>query len=166
MDNILNRLNDKITSHVLPETQGRFRNNQNTMNMVFSLRQIQEKCAEQNLEMYAFDTVSRERLWLVLNRFGCTEKVINLIKALHNGMQAKVVQYSEASHSHKWSKARMRSRSNIIFIAPYRYTRCCLQKFEGRDLHTDQTRCRLIQCFTFLVKNSHHHTSVQRDAFC
>ena len=45
----------------------------------------------------AFDTVSREELWLVLRRFGCTEKVINLIKALHNGMQAKVVQGSEAS---------------------------------------------------------------------
>ena len=102
---ILNRLNDKITPHVLPETQCGFRNNRSTMDMVFSLRQIQEKCTEQNLELYAvfidftkaFDTVSREGLWLVLKRFGCTEKVINLIKALHDGMQAKVVQGSETS---------------------------------------------------------------------
>ena len=103
---ILNRLNDKVTPRVLPETQCGFRNNRSTMDMVFSLRQIQEKCTEQNLEMYAvfidftkaFDTVSREGLWLVLKRFGCTEKVINLIKALHNGMQAKVVQGSEVSN--------------------------------------------------------------------
>ena len=43
----LNRLNDKITPHVLPETQCGFRNNRSTMDMVFSLRQIQEKCTEQ-----------------------------------------------------------------------------------------------------------------------
>ena len=34
---------------------------------------------------------------MVLRRFGCTEKVINLIKALHNQMQAKVAQGSKAS---------------------------------------------------------------------
>ena len=44
-----------------------------------------------------FDTVSTKGLWLVLKRFGCTEKDINLIKALHIEMQVKVVQESEAS---------------------------------------------------------------------
>ena len=101
---ILSRLNDKITPHV-PETQCGFRNNQSTMDMVFSLRQIQEKCTKPNLETYAvfidftkaFDTVSRERLWLVLRRFECTEKIINLLKAIHNGIQSKVVSGGEAS---------------------------------------------------------------------
>ena len=58
------------------------------MDMVFSLRQIQEKCTEQNMPMYAvfidftkaFDTVSREGLWCVLKKYGVTDKVINLIK--------------------------------------------------------------------------------------
>ena len=48
---ILNKLNDKITPHILPETQCGFRNNRSTMDMVFSLRQIKEKCTEQSLEM-------------------------------------------------------------------------------------------------------------------
>ena len=60
---------------------------------------ISGRSKKQNLKMYAvfidftkiFDTVSREGLWLVLRRFECTEKVINLIMALHSGMQAKVV---------------------------------------------------------------------------
>ena len=74
--------------------------------MVFSLRQIQEKCTEQNLELYAvfiafteaFDTVLREGLRSVLKKFSFTEKVINLIKALHVGMQAKVVQGRDTSN--------------------------------------------------------------------
>ena len=45
----------------------------------------------------AFDTVSREGLWSVLKKFWCTNKVINLVKALHDGMQAKVVQGRDVS---------------------------------------------------------------------
>ena len=59
--------------------------------MVFCLRQIQEKCTEQNTPLYvvfvdfskAFETVSIVGLWQVLLKFGCTE-------ALHTGMQANV----------------------------------------------------------------------------
>ena len=102
---ILNRINEKISPKMLPETQCGFRSNRSTIDMVFSLRQIQEKCTEQNMEMYvvfidftkAFDTVSRDGLWCVLRRFGCTTKVINLIRALHDGMEAKVVQGKDVS---------------------------------------------------------------------
>jgi len=102
---ILNRINKKLTPNILPETQCGFRNNRSTIDMVFSLRQIQEKCLEQNMELYAvfidftkaFDTVSRDGLWSVLRKFGCTEKVINMIKALHEGMNAKVVQGKDNS---------------------------------------------------------------------
>ena len=76
---ILNRL-DKICSQILPETQCGFRSNRSTIDIVFSLRQIQEKCTEQNMELYtvfidftkAFDTVSREGLWSVLRKIGLT----------------------------------------------------------------------------------------------
>ena len=103
---ILNRISEKITPNILPETQCGFRSSRSTIDMVFSLRQIQEKCTEQNRELYAvfidftkaFDTVSREGLWSVLKKFGFTEKVTNLIKALHTGMQAKVVQGRDTSN--------------------------------------------------------------------
>ena len=45
----------------------------------------------------AFDTVPREGLWCVLRKLGCTDKVINLIQALHDGMEAKKVQGKDAS---------------------------------------------------------------------
>ena len=46
----------------------------------------------------AFDTVSREALWIVLQKYGCTDKIINLIKSFHNGMQA------QGSHENDTSK--------------------------------------------------------------
>ena len=103
---ILNKINVNLTPGILPETQCGFRNSRSTIDMIFSFRQIQEKCAEQNMELYAvfidftkaFDTVSRNGLWRVLKKFGLTEKVTNLIEALHAGMQAKVVQGRDASN--------------------------------------------------------------------
>ena len=102
---LLNRVNQMISPVVLPETQCGFREGRSTMDMVFSLRQVQDKCQEQNMPLYAvfidftkaFDTVSREGLWIVLRKFGCTQKVINIIRSLHDGMQAQVVQAQVAS---------------------------------------------------------------------
>ena len=67
---LLNRLNSQITPQALPETQCGFLSGRSTMDMMFSLRQVQEKCLEQNMSLYAvfinfskaFDTVS----WLQL----------------------------------------------------------------------------------------------------
>ena len=67
---ILNRIEEKMCTLILPETQCGFRRNRSTIDMVFSLRKIQDKCTEQNMELYAvfidfnkaFATVSRERL--------------------------------------------------------------------------------------------------------
>jgi len=66
--------------------------------MIFSLRQIQEKCIEQNIPLYmifvdftkAFNTVNRSTLWMVLKKLGCTNQFTNLIAALHTGMKAFV----------------------------------------------------------------------------
>ena len=34
----------------------------------------------------AFDTISRQGLWQVLKKYGCTEMFVNVIEALHTGM--------------------------------------------------------------------------------
>ena len=44
---LLNRhRNSQITPQALPETQCGFRSGRSTMDMIFSLRQVQEKCLE------------------------------------------------------------------------------------------------------------------------
>ena len=45
----------------------------------------------------AFDTVSREALWIVLQKYGCIDKIINLIKYFHNGMQVQVSHENDTS---------------------------------------------------------------------
>ena len=94
----LDRLNTHITPNVVSESQCGFRPNRGTTDMVFSLRQLQEKCIEQNLDLYhcfidlskAFDTVNREALWVVLGKCGCPPKFVSMIKSLHNDMKARV----------------------------------------------------------------------------
>ena len=66
--------------------------------MIFTARQLQEKCQEQNVDLYmtfvdlskTFDTVSREGLWKIMAKFGCPAKFIAMVRQFHDGMLARV----------------------------------------------------------------------------
>ena len=66
--------------------------------MTFFLRQVQKKCLEKSMPLYAvftdfskaINTVSREELWQVLRKFAYPEQFINLTASLYNGRQAYV----------------------------------------------------------------------------
>ena len=66
--------------------------------MIFSLRQLQEKCREQNQPLYlafidltkAFDLVSRDGLFKMLPIIGCPPKLLSLIRSFHEGMLSTV----------------------------------------------------------------------------
>ena len=95
---ILDRLVCTIVNRNLPELQCGFCASHSTVDMIFSARQLQEKCKEQNLPLYqcfidlskAFDTVNRSTLWKILLKLGCPERFVGLICSLHNGMKARV----------------------------------------------------------------------------
>ena len=88
---LLNRLSTHITPEVVPETQCVFRGNRSTVDMIFCLRQLNEKCIEQDRPLYmvfvdfskAFDTVGRTELRQLLRKYGCPEKFTTMIEALH-----------------------------------------------------------------------------------
>ena len=72
---LLNRLNVHLDKHgLIPESQCGFRKDKRTIDMIFTARQLQEKCKEQNVDLYmtfvdltkAFDTVSRDGLWKII----------------------------------------------------------------------------------------------------
>ena len=75
--------------------------------MIFTARQLQEKCQEQNVDLYmtfidltkAFDTVSREGLWKIMAKFGCPDKFIAMVRWFHDGMLARVQNDGEFSDS-------------------------------------------------------------------
>ena len=96
---LLNRLNEYLKrSGLLQESQCIFRKNRGTIDMIFTARQLQEKCQEQNVDLYMtfvdltkpFGTVSREGLWKIMAKFGCPAKFIAMVRQFHDGMLARV----------------------------------------------------------------------------
>ena len=95
---LFSRLLKTVADNVIPEAQCGFRPNRGTNYMIFAARQLQKKCSEQHRDLYtvlidltkAFDMVSRSHLWLLLRKFGCTEKFMKILKSLHEGMLGKV----------------------------------------------------------------------------
>lgn len=95
---LLNRMNNTVCPEVIPESQSGFRAGRGTVDMIFSARQLVEKCKEQRMPLYqvfvdltkAFDTVNREALWKVLGKFGCTSAFVDKMKQLHRSMKARV----------------------------------------------------------------------------
>ncbi len=96
---LLNRLTDHLEQGLLPETQCGFRKERGTVDMIFAVRQLQEKCQEQNRELYtifvdltkASDTVSRKGLWRIMSKFGCPDRFILMVRQFHNGMTARIL---------------------------------------------------------------------------
>ena len=102
---LLNRLLEHLEQGHLPESQCGFRAGRGTTDMIFAARQLQEKCIEQYRDLYttfvdltkAFDTVSREGLWRIMEKFGCPRKFIAIVRQFHDGMTAKVLDNGEPS---------------------------------------------------------------------
>ena len=100
---LLNRLH-KLAERVYPESQCGFRSERSTIDMIFSLRQLQEKCREQRKPLYiafidltkAFDLVSRDGLFKILHKIGCPPKLLSMIQSFHTDMKG-TVQFNGAS---------------------------------------------------------------------
>ena len=77
---ILIRLQKKLAERIYPESQCGFRAELSTIDMVFSLRQLQEYIAFIDLTK-AFDLVSRDGLFKVLPKIGCPPKLQSMIES-------------------------------------------------------------------------------------
>nr|VZI31776.1 unnamed protein product [Spirometra erinaceieuropaei] len=104
---LLNRLNNHLEQGLLPESQCGFRRHRGTMDMIFAARQLQEKCQEMRTHLYstfvdltkAFDTVNREGLWKIMQKFGCPERFTQMVRQLHDGMMARVTDNGAVSEA-------------------------------------------------------------------
>ena len=83
----------------LPESQCGFR-----ADMVFSLRQLQEKCKEQDMPLFivfidltkVFDLVSRDDLFKGLQKIGCPPRLQSMIESFHTNIKG-IVQFNSSS---------------------------------------------------------------------
>ncbi|VDL93378.1 unnamed protein product [Schistocephalus solidus] len=102
---LLNRLNGHLEQGLLPESQCGFRRHRRTTDMIFAARQLQERCQGMRTRLYttfvdltkAFDTVNRDGLWKVMQKFGCPEWFTHMVRQLHDGMTARVTDNGTAS---------------------------------------------------------------------
>ena len=101
---ILMRL-QKLAERIYPESQCGFRAGRATIDMIFSLRQLQEKCREQHMPLYiafidltkAFDLVSRDGLFKVLPKTGCPPKLQSMIESFHTDTKGTVQLFNGSS---------------------------------------------------------------------
>ena len=84
----------QLAERVYLESQCGFRSGQSTVDMIFSVRQLQEKCREQNKSLSIsfidltkdFDLVSKGGLFTFLTNIGCPPKLKSIIESFHNNM--------------------------------------------------------------------------------
>ena len=96
-----------LAEDVYPESQCGFRRDRSTIDMIFTLSILKEKCREQHQPLYmafidltkAFDLVSREELYTVLQKIGTPPKMLAAIRAFHDGMQGTVQFHGSLSES-------------------------------------------------------------------
>ena len=102
---LLNRLNVHLDQKgLISESQCGFMKDRGTIDMIFTACQFQEKCQEQNVDLYmtfvdltkALDTVSRDGLWKII-KIGYPPRFIAMVRQLHDGMQARVQNDGEFS---------------------------------------------------------------------
>ena len=94
---ILQRL-QILADRIYPESQCGFCSKRSTIDMIFSLCQLQEKCREQNQPLYlafidptkAFHLVSRDGLFKMLPLIGCPPKLLSIVRSFHDGMMSTV----------------------------------------------------------------------------
>ena len=88
-----------LADGVHPESQcGFIRSGRSTINMIFSVRQLQEKCKEQQQPLYlasidltkAFDLVSCSGLFKLLQRIDCLPTLLSIITSFHTTMLSTV----------------------------------------------------------------------------
>ena len=94
---VQNRL-QAIADRILPESQCGLRRQRSCIDMIFSVRQLQEKILENKTQDFfvfvdlkkAYDSMLRDGLWLVLACLGVPPKLVNVILAFHEDMSAQI----------------------------------------------------------------------------
>ena len=95
---VLRRL-QVLAEQVYSESQCGFRANRSTVDMIFSHKQLQEKCREQRQPLFiafidltkAFDLVSRDGLFKTLPKIGCPPRLLSIIRSFLEDMKGTVV---------------------------------------------------------------------------
>ena len=110
--------------------------------MIFTARQLREKCQEQNVDLYmtfvdltrAFDTVSRDGLRKIMATFGCLPRFIAMVRQFHDGMQARVQNNGEFSEPFEVTNG---VKQGCVIITPTLFSMMCFTMLMDAFLDSD-----------------------------
>lgn len=158
-----------IAEDQLPETQCGFRANRGTTDMVFVLRQIQEKCQEQNKALYvtfvdltkAFDTVSRQGLWKIMEKLGCSPKFLTMIIQLHED------QLGQVRHSNDFLQpfpiANGVKQGCVLAVHHFSYLGCVISPDAKIDKEVDNRLAKANSAFSRLYRHVWNNNNLKKD---
>ena len=151
---ILIRL-QKLAERIYPESQCGFRAERSTIDMIFSLRQLQEKCREHHMPLYiafidltkAFDLVSRDGLFKVLPKIGCPPKLQSMIESFqrHKGNNAVQWQLLGVIRNPPRCQTRLHPCSNALWDLLWHVAKTCIRHNNRRNLPTYPIRWQALQ---------------------
>ena len=95
---IIQRRLQVLVEDVVADSQCGFRSGHGCADMVFCVRQLVEKAIEHNTKVFllfvdlrkAYDLVPQSAMWLVLQKYGVPTVVVDLVRGLHENMEATV----------------------------------------------------------------------------
>ncbi|BHF72560.1 hypothetical protein SprV_0401562700 [Sparganum proliferum] len=104
---LVNRLNNHLEQGLLPESQCDFRRHRGTTGMILAVRHLQKKCLEMQTHLYstfvdlkkAFHAANRDELWKTMQKFGCRERFIQIVRQLHDGIMSRVTDNGAVSEA-------------------------------------------------------------------
>ena len=87
-----------VAEKILPESQCGFRKGRGCVDMIFAVRQLVEKCREHDDSLFilfvdlqkAYDSVPRQALWCVLEKYGAPPSMLSVIRSFHEGIRTAV----------------------------------------------------------------------------
>ena len=144
-----------LALQVYPSSQCDFRAGRSTVDMIFSLRQLQQKGREQQQPLFLafvdltkdFDLVSTSRLFKILQKIGCPPKLLAIITSFHQDMQSMVCFDGATSNAFPVGSA---VKQDCVFLQPCsgfssHAAPVCLCRLYRSCLHPDELRRRTLQ---------------------
>ena len=109
----------------LPESPSGYRSGRSTINVIFTLRQIIEKCKEQRQNLHitfidftkAFDCGNQELLFKILEKLGWPVNFVCVMKSLYSGVYVRLCIERRTFWTHyvqHWRQAEMQNSSYVV----------------------------------------------------
>nr|VZI31565.1 unnamed protein product [Spirometra erinaceieuropaei] len=154
---------------LLSGSQFGFRRHRGTTDMIFGAGQLQKKCQDVRIRLYsafvdltkAFDTVNNEKLWEIMQKFGCPEQFSQMVRQLHDDMIARVTDNGTVSEALTVTKFGLiiSTEKTVVMHQPPPNT----APHNAQQIRVNGTQLQVLDNFTYLGSTLSSSTKIDDD---